>query len=449
MANKLLIRLYNVGLGDCIYVRIPAAGNNSNDFHMLIDCGTLGEKKLVENAINHLETNMLPPVGNTNKKRLDLLVATHPHKDHIIGFNPDVFKNIKIENIWLSPIMNPKHKQAENTHSLQTHTAQAVQGIMDRGLSLGPDLALLASLFGLDRDGAEKALRETIPGANEIVPKYVYAGQTSDDKEIKLALPNAKITVVGPENNIDYFYLGKDEAASFQGLQKFSNTFAAHSSGKKTPRPANISAHDFEVLQTRMLSNAFAFANLSSEVENNSSIVLLLEWNKKRLLFVGDAEWDEQFKEGKGNASWNVMWNKRKDLLNKPIQFLKIGHHGSVNATPWLANEDGSHEVNQILNAILPIPAKGTPKAQAVVSTKRSNYDVIPDTSLLVELGKRVKNQRRYQSTFAKIPGFQFNSIPLFVEKEQANLDKKQPMRTDFETLLKKGEFIDINIGTS
>ncbi|MFN0214000.1 MAG: metallohydrolase [Saprospiraceae bacterium] len=446
MANKLLIRLYNVGLGDCIYVRIPAESPAKPDFHILIDCGTLGETQLVSKAIKDLETNMLPLNENSGKRRLDLLVATHPHKDHIIGFDPGTFAKIEIANIWLSPIMNPNHGQNKNIRQLQSNTMEAIKSIRARGLALGQEFELLASLFGLDRKGAELALTKTIPEKNNIEPKYVHAGNNSD--ELGLNLPaQTKITVVGPENNIDYYYLGEEAAADFQGLSGFAQTFAQKQNRKKNPSPRNISAHDFQILQSRMLSDAFAFANLSSEVENNSSLVLLIEWRNKRLLFVGDAEWDEKFREGKHNAAWNVMWNKRKDLLNKPLDFLKIGHHGSVNATPFLADEPASHEVNQILNAILPLPAAGKkPKAQAVASTLRGRYDVIPDTNLLIELGKRVKDQRVYKNAFAKISNFDFDAIPLYAEKEKANLDKKQPYRTDFEKLLQKGEFVDITI---
>ena len=41
MADKLLIRLFDVGLGDCVYCRIPKAHKDGRDFHILIDCGTL------------------------------------------------------------------------------------------------------------------------------------------------------------------------------------------------------------------------------------------------------------------------------------------------------------------------------------------------------------------------------------------------------------------------
>ena len=84
-----------------------------------------------------------------------------------------------------------------------------------------------------------------------------------------------------------------------------------------------------------MLSNGLAFAALETSIQNNLSVVLLIEWRGRRLLFVGDAEWEGEFKEGKHNGSWNVMWEKhRKTLLKTPLDFLKIGHHGSINATP-------------------------------------------------------------------------------------------------------------------
>ena len=109
-----------------------------------------------------------------------------------------------------------------------------------------------------------------------------------------------------------------------------------------------------------MMSSALAFADEAGSVVNNTSVVLLVNWRGKRLLFVGDAEWDTRFKEGKKNASWNVMWHLHKAKLQEPLDFLKIGHHGSINATPWNDAEDGKvSEPSTILDAILnrtPVP---------------------------------------------------------------------------------------------
>src|SRR6186713_313880 len=129
MADKLLIRAYNVEVGDCIYCRIPKArkvGNVIDDFHMLIDCGSVGTAGNLTNAIANLQT--LLPLKN-GKRRLDLLVVTHEHKDHIAGFDPDQFENIRIERIWMNAAMNPDHPQAELTNQLHGLATRAMRNI--------------------------------------------------------------------------------------------------------------------------------------------------------------------------------------------------------------------------------------------------------------------------------------------------------------------------------
>jgi hypothetical protein len=173
-------------------------------------------------------------------------------------------------------------------------------------------------------------------------------------------------------------------------------------------------------------------------------VVLLITWKKKRLLFVGDAEWDAAFKKGaKGNCSWNVIWNLRKKQLG-PLAFYKIGHHGSVNATPWgetAAAKKG--EPAAILNAILPVAEKAA--ASAVVSTHRGNYPTIPRSELLAEIGSRVSNTRNYASVFKK-KGVKTADVPKFGEFERNWFDKSQPLRTDLESMLDDKGFIDIEI---
>jgi hypothetical protein len=192
-----------------------------------------------------------------------------------------------------------------------------------------------------------------------------------------------------------------------------------------------------------MMSNAFAFAELASKVKNNASTILLLEWGGKRLLFVGDAEWEHTFEAGKQNGCWNVMWHERNAELAQPLDFLKVGHHGSTNATPW--DEGGSHssEPAQILDAILPLPAAGAdPTAKAVVSTKRKNYKTIPKAELLVEIGKRVSNTRNYEQDLIAA-GHDPTELRHFSSLEEQWIDQPQPKRTDLECLITEDPWVD------
>jgi beta-lactamase superfamily II metal-dependent hydrolase len=442
MADKLLVRAYHVEVGDCIYIRIP---DGNSGFHILVDCGSKVKKELLKRVLAHLEQE-LPSAGASGKKRLDLLVASHIHEDHIKGFDPDTFKNIQIGHIWLSAIFNPQHPQAGNTMRLHSLAEQQVRSLTQRGLALTPELQSLMGLYSIDNDGALDALRRILPDMNGIQPQYVHAGVNST--ALGVNVPNAVIHVLAPEEDIDRFYLGVETVADLNSFVAASDFVAQRAPATKgQPLPKNITESDFRRLQSRMLSTTLAFADIDSSTQNNVSAVLLIEWRNRRLLFVGDAEWDGKFEEGRHNGSWNVMWHERKALLEGPLDFLKIGHHGSINATPWSESYDAQHEVNQILDAILPLPQSGNlSKAQAIVSTARTNvYVTIPAANLLAEIGKRVKNSKRYKRKLEEI-GASPQELPHFANFEALMLDEPQPARTDFERILTGSDFVEVII---
>lgn len=453
MGNQLLIRAYNVGCGDCVYVRIPGP---EGGFHILIDCGKKGGDALLEKAVKHLEGE-LPPGSAPGKRRLDLIVATHRHEDHIKGFDPRWFQNIEVKNIWLSAAMDPEHPQAEGVNRLRAFATRAMRELMASGRALSPEMALLASMYGVSNDAADQLLMEELPRKNGIRPRYVHSGMPHG---LELP-PDAKIHILAPEKDVDHFYLGKEIDTSLKGLQGFTASPALSAATAAVPvQPVNISATDFRVLQSRMLSNGLAFAAKESSIQNNLSVVLLIEWKKRRLLFVGDAEWEGEFREGKHNGSWNVMWEKHRTThLKGPVDFLKIGHHGSINATPPSAQtrpeKAPQNGIYAVLDTILPVPKDGSgPTAQAIVSTEREFYNPIPACRLLVDLARRVSNSSIY-GTRLKDKGIDPASVwattkakknRFFEEYERDFLDQPQPMRTDLEFVIDGRDFLDIEI---
>jgi len=143
--------------------------------------------------------------------------------------------------------------------------------------------------------------------------------------------------------------------------------------------------------------------------------VLLLEWRGRRLLFTGDAEWKgKAVKKGRRNGCWDVMLSMKENEthLSEPLDFLKLGHHGSVNGTPYVDQENAEQP---ILDKILPKEGK----AKVVVSTLRGVHGEkkrVPYLPMMKELGLRIDNGRKYSD----------------------NPDDLQPQRTDCE-----GEWID------
>jgi hypothetical protein len=443
MADKLLIRMFDVGLGDCIYCRVPKAHAEGRDFHILIDCGTLSSTDYLSAAIDNLKT-LLPLING--KHHVDLLVVTHEHKDHMTGFGMDVWDGLSFGAIWMNAAMDPNHPEAKKAKKLHSFAAGAMAQALRLNLALSPDLMELANVMALNAD-AMRTLRVTLPKASGIKPTYVHADLNKAD--LALPLNGASISVLGPERDIDFYYLGDEGDPSLRHALAFidSGLPPVDAAVPEEPvlTPDNLYPADFRQLRSRMLSTALAFADLDGKVCNNTSVVLLLEWKGKRLLFGGDAEWDAAYKRGtKANCSWNVMWNLRKDKLRGALNFYKVGHHGSVNATPWGQTTAASKgEPLAILNEILPEASKAN--ATAIVSTHRANYPTIPRTDLLAEIGKRVSNTRNYAGAF-KEAKVSISEVPRFAEYEKDSFANPQPLRTDLERMLGAQGFIDVEI---
>ena len=84
MGSKLLVRAYNVGFGDCFYVRIP---NADDGFHILIDCGKKGSAEPLRKALGHLQSE-LPDAGGGTGPGLDFDQPPLPPSASLRGPTP-------------------------------------------------------------------------------------------------------------------------------------------------------------------------------------------------------------------------------------------------------------------------------------------------------------------------------------------------------------------------
>jgi hypothetical protein len=65
----------------------------------------------------------------------------------------------------------------------------------------------------------------------------------------------------------------------------------------------------------------------------------------------------------------------------RPVDFLKVGHHGSHNATP----------PDEILERLLPADRAGGPRRVALVSTQHDVYNAVPHPPTLDRIRARVE----------------------------------------------------------
>src|SRR5688572_27006842 len=95
------VRMYRQGLGDCFLVTFPRKGKAP--FQVLIDCGVLtGDASSMQRIVEHIRGTVQN--GKPGKARLDIVIGTHEHKDHLSGFNQarDLFNNdFDFGAVWL------------------------------------------------------------------------------------------------------------------------------------------------------------------------------------------------------------------------------------------------------------------------------------------------------------------------------------------------------------
>ena len=75
--NQIRVRMYRQdGIGDCFLLSFPKSEGMS---HMLIDCGVL---KGTEDGKARMQA-IVRDIAKTTNGRLDVLVVTHEHWDHV------------------------------------------------------------------------------------------------------------------------------------------------------------------------------------------------------------------------------------------------------------------------------------------------------------------------------------------------------------------------------
>lgn len=103
--------MYNVGLGDCFLLRFKTPGRERDRF-MLIDCGLFRGSDSEKATLQAVAED----IAKTTKGRLDVVVATHEHQDHLSGFvyAADIFREkIKIDKVWRAWTERPSDLMAQ------------------------------------------------------------------------------------------------------------------------------------------------------------------------------------------------------------------------------------------------------------------------------------------------------------------------------------------------
>jgi hypothetical protein len=216
-AGGVVVRMYRHGLGDCLLV--AADRQQPGPFYMMIDCGVILGTAKAEERIAAVLDNVWDATGG----RLDVVVATHEHWDHVSGFVQAAERFapasdsaprrpvLQVEQVWMGWTEDPSDRTADairkDRERKQRGLAAALNEAKRRGLAMDSGVpggvASLMSFFGVGA-GADGlfAARGTTSDALESVRGFgrrpVRYCRPDAAPWTDPALPGLRIYTLGP-----------------------------------------------------------------------------------------------------------------------------------------------------------------------------------------------------------------------------------------------------------
>jgi beta-lactamase superfamily II metal-dependent hydrolase len=353
--TSLTLRMFNVGFGDCFLLTFNYANSVR---HMLVDFGSTSAPK--RGAKKDYMLRVAQKIKEICAGKLHIVVATHRHRDHISGFstaaktgkliaqlNPDIV----IQPWTEDPRAQSNALTAKST--LYTHgkadprkmtghflgTLEDMHGVAAAAKRMAAHESLAArqpraqlQFLGDDNLKNESAVRNLIRMGRKGKAYFVNAGMKLN------ILPGVACTVLGPPTLKQSDEIRAMRASDPGEFWQFRTFWASQNLAKRpgaarplipkgTPAIEPPAGVRWFIDQSRQIQadQMLGLVRDLDDVMNNTSVILLLEVGKQKILLPGDAQI-----ENWSYALSKPDWCKRLADVN----LYKVGHHGSRNATP-------------------------------------------------------------------------------------------------------------------
>jgi hypothetical protein len=374
--DRVSIRMYKMGTGDCFTLKFFKGRKVS--FKMLIDCGCWsGSSTKLEPYIAEMKRDV--------ENHVNVLVATHEHKDHVHGFDAcqDLFTNdFEADEVWLAwteddsdkVVRKWKREYGEKKRKLALAAERLEKSVKSR--EFRSEFASLRN--GQGALGLRQHFSEVLSEFSDLHVKTAgrkYVGDLAGMALVKKEIGEGRTTYFSPGEvieNVDglpgvrMFVLGPpllhdavkqehgDDGESYDHNKDLENSdlflkAVAAGDGELPAMPFDSSfesgdrkqkstyrkpADAWRRIDHDWLFSSGAFALRMNSLTNNLSLALAIEFidSGKVLLFPGDAEF------GSWKSWQKVKWGAKypkltaENLLNRVV-FYKVAHHLSHNGT--------------------------------------------------------------------------------------------------------------------
>ncbi|MEX2170076.1 MAG: hypothetical protein WD851_12265 [Pirellulales bacterium] len=388
------LRTYQVGFGDCFLLTFrypPTRAARSRDRHLLIDFGSTHIPETLRRGLstkvpNHLKekvkklkspitpsrymTLIAEDIAHASNGKLHAVVATHRHKDHIDGFKPNasgtaagnIIASLKPEVVLMPWTEDPNAKPDARTATQELSDDESfVRGLLGMQALAGAVAEQMAAmrkaLLSRNAPSVRGALQLQFLGENNLSnraavenlltmgrrkPRFLSFGKEAG---LKTVLPGVDVDVLGPptaeqstailnqrRTDPDEFWHLHADFWAIQGETGLAATgdddefFSKDTTTGLPPMHARWLASRLDQLN---VDQTLQIVRILDRALNNTSLILLFRAGKKTLLFPGDAQIENWLYALTQSSISNAV---RRALAR--TDFYKVGHHGSLNATP-------------------------------------------------------------------------------------------------------------------
>ena len=322
---RLSVRAYNVGFGDCILI---SWDEDDGVHHAWVDFGTHHSDDRTVYA------GVFDDIRARTAGKVDLILISHRHLDHLEGFYylrdrlPTDFSIGRVWHAHVTPAVDNQFKIA----------ADALMQVLPRELQAAP-----GPIGDVYRNNLALSTKDRMDTIAALFPTTsVFQVHRQMDLTASGAKPTSwtrmEVDVLAPEQD-SALYL-KPIDTSLGARQALDDHFAKFVRGAEPVRaaamdavPRNVDATDgdgppdflrladFARLRRQLRSGGLDLLAAVNKSRNNTSIVSRWRWEGVTLLLTGDAELE----------SWAVIRGNGESFQST---MLKVGHHGSIDASP-------------------------------------------------------------------------------------------------------------------
>jgi hypothetical protein len=393
--------MYNLGFGDCFLLRFPAPDRPRK---VLIDCGYHSSGPPPHKIADIVE-RIVADVKEDGEPRIDVVVATHRHRDHVYGFERKAWRDARVGEVWMPWTEHRTDPEAVRIRTRQAHKAlRLLAAFREMRLRPGERRRLLELVENSAEWSNAKAMNTLHNGfAGSPLRRFLPESAGPEAMEPGL-LPGVKVHVLGPSRAEDvirdmdpphdesFLRMGVGQPAGERPAPPFDARWVASATGprfagwldgqlggrRSRSRPGTgdqaflrwwlgelgITSRQLRGVQAAAADDPLLAAVALDKAVNGTSLMLLFQVGQAHLLFPGDAQY----------GTWNAaLEDPASRKLLERTTFLKVGHHGSHNATP-----------RSFVEEVLPRRVLGMVPTRATRS-----YPEIPRLPLLAALKRR------------------------------------------------------------